>query len=391
MDSSYINCKNQKVKWCREENVCYLWFWILLNSWVLLATRMDLWTELNTLTWTVLLPGFSLIICAVLSLSDHWPHKLMWAALVSAMWFSEQSFLDSTTSYAFFIYIYVVLQESKNFLMICTKYYFLSWSLGWHILMDLREAICGRRSNPMSKERWLHRHRRAERSYSTFKVRKGSHEEIPLVQGKRNPSKTVAHQAPLYSTISYSLLKFMSIEWMMLTISSSATLFSWLQSSPGYFLLSWLFSSGGQNIGALASAPFLPTKIQGCFPLGLTWFDLLPHISSVQFSHSVVSNSLWPHESQHTRPPCPSPTPGVHPNPCPLSRWCHPTISFSVVPFSYCPQSFPASGYFQMSQLFTSRGQSSGVSVSTSFLPINTQDWSPLEWTGWISLQSKGL
>ena len=155
--------------------------------------------------------------------------------------------------------------------------------------MDLREAICGRRSNPMSKERWLHRRRRAERSYSTFKVRKGSHEEIPLVQGKRNPSKTVAHQ---YSTISYSLLKFMSIEWMMLTISSSATLFSWLQSSPGYFLLSWLFSSGGQNIGALASAPFLPTKIQGCFPLGLTWFDLLPHISSVQFSHSVVSNSL---------------------------------------------------------------------------------------------------
>ena len=186
--------------------------------------------------------------------------------------------------------------------------------------MDFREAICGRRSNPTSKERWLHGRRRAERSYSMFKVRKGGHEEIPLVQDKRNPSKTVAHQAPLSSTISYSLLKFMSIEWVMLTISSSATLFSCLQSSPGSFVVSWLFSSGGQSIGALVSAPFLPIKIQGCFPLGLTWFDLLPHISSVQFSDSVMSDSLRPHESQHTRPPCPSPTPGVHPNPRPLNR-----------------------------------------------------------------------
>ena len=150
MDSSYINCKNQKVKWCWEENVCYFWFWILLNAWVLLATRMDPWTELNTLTWTLLLPGFSLILWAVPSLSDHWPHKPMWTALVSAMWFSEQSFLDSTPSCIFFIYTYVVLQESKNFLMICTKYYFLSWSLGGHILMDLREAICGRRSNQVN-------------------------------------------------------------------------------------------------------------------------------------------------------------------------------------------------------------------------------------------------
>ena len=112
---------------------------------------------------------------------------------------------------------------------------------------------------------------------------------------------------------------------------------------------------------------------------------------SVQFSHSVVSNSLWPHESQHARPPCPSPTPRVHPNSCPLSRWCHPTISSSVVPFSSCPQSFPASGSFQMSQLFTLGGQSIGISASTSVLPMNTQDWSPLGWTGWISLQSKGL
>ena len=113
--------------------------------------------------------------------------------------------------------------------------------------------------------------------------------------------------------------------------------------------------------------------------------------SSVQFSCSVVSNSLQPHEPQHSRPPCPSPTPGVHPNPCPLSRWCHPTISLSVIPFSSCLQSFPASESFQKSQLFTSGGQSIGVSASTSVLPMNTQDWSPLWWTDWISLQSKGL
>ena len=113
-------------------------------------------------------------------------------------------------------------------------------------------------------------------------------------------------------------------------------------------------------------------------------------ISEFQFS-SVVSNSLWPHEPQHARPPCLSPTPRVHPNSCPLSRWCHPTISSSVVPFSSCPQSFPAPGSFQMSQLFASGGQSIGVSASTTVLPLNTRDWSPLGWTGWISLQSKGL
>ena len=113
-------------------------------------------------------------------------------------------------------------------------------------------------------------------------------------------------------------------------------------------------------------------------------------ISSAQFSRSVMSDSLRPHEPQHARPPCPPPTPGVHPNSCPLSQWCHPTISSSVVPFSSCLQSFPTSGSFQMSQLFTSGGQSIGVSASTSVLPMNTQDWSPLGWT-WISLQSKGL
>ena len=114
-------------------------------------------------------------------------------------------------------------------------------------------------------------------------------------------------------------------------------------------------------------------------------------ISSVQFSRSVVSDSLWPHELQHARPPCPSPTPRVYPNSCPLNRWCHPAISSSVVPFSSCPQSLPASESFPMSQLFAWGGQSTGVSTSASLLPKNTQDWSPLEWTGWISLQSKGL
>ena len=110
---------------------------------------------------------------------------------------------------------------------------------------------------------------------------------------------------------------------------------------------------------------------------------------SVQFSHSLVSDSLWPHELQHARPPCPSPTPGVQPNLRPLSWWCHLAISSSVVPFSSCPQSCPASGSFQMSQLFRSGSQS--IEASTSVLPMNTQDWSPLGWTGWISLQSKGL
>ena len=112
--------------------------------------------------------------------------------------------------------------------------------------------------------------------------------------------------------------------------------------------------------------------------------------SSVQFSRSVVSDSLQPHEPQNARPHCPSPIPGVHPNPCPSSRWCHPTISSTVVHFYSCPQSSPASVSFPMSQLFTSGGQSIGVSASPSVLPVNTQNWS-LGWTGWISLQSKGL
>ena len=114
-------------------------------------------------------------------------------------------------------------------------------------------------------------------------------------------------------------------------------------------------------------------------------------ISSVQFSRTVVSDSLRPNELQHTRPPCPSPTPGVHSDSRPLSQWCHPAISSSVVPFSSCPQSLRASESFPMSQLFTWDGHSTGVSALASFSPKKSQGWSPLEWTGWISLQSKGL
>ena len=118
---------------------------------------------------------------------------------------------------------------------------------------------------------------------------------------------------------------------------------------------------------------------------------LILHIRSDQISHSVVTDSLRPHESQHARPPCPSPTPGVHSDSGPSSQWCHPAISSSVVPFSTCPQSLPASESFPMSQLFAWGSQSTGVSALASFLPKKSQGWSLSEWTGWISLQSKGL
>ena len=114
-------------------------------------------------------------------------------------------------------------------------------------------------------------------------------------------------------------------------------------------------------------------------------------IYSLQFSRSVVSDSLWPHESQHAKPPCPSPTPGIHSDSHPSSQWCHPPVSSSVVPFSSCPQSLPASESFPMSQLFTWGGQSTGVSAWASFPPKKSQGWSPSGWTGWSSLQSKGL
>ena len=115
------------------------------------------------------------------------------------------------------------------------------------------------------------------------------------------------------------------------------------------------------------------------------------NVYSVQFSRSVVSFSFWPHESQHAGPPCPTPAPRLHSNSCPSSQWCHPAISSFFIPFSSCPQSLPASESFLMSQLFTWGSQSIGGSALASFLPKNTQDWSPLEWTGWISLQSMGL
>ena len=128
----------------------------------------------------------------------------------------------------------------------------------------------------------------------------------------------------------------------------------------------------------------------------LTWMNSsnilnINQFSSVQFSRSVVSDSSQPHESQHARPPCPSPTPGVHSESHPSSWWCYPAISSSVVPFSSCPQSLPASKSSPMCQLFTWGGQSTGVSALASFLPKKSPGWSPLEWTGWISLLSKGL
>ena len=152
-------------------------------------------------------------------------------------------------------------------------------------------------------------------------------------------------------------------------------------------VLAWRIPGMGESGG-------LPSV--GLHRVGHNWSNLAAATAfgianSVQFSRSVMFDSLRPHWPQHARPPCPSPTPGAYPNSCSLSRWCHPIISSSVVPFSSCPQSFPASGSFQNSQLFASGGQSIGVSASTSVLPINTQDWSPLGWTGWISLQSKGL
>ena len=128
-----------------------------------------------------------------------------------------------------------------------------------------------------------------------------------------------------------------------------------------------------------------------CFTTGLLLFKCIAKESVSQFSRTVVSASLRPHESQHARPPRPSPTPGVHSDSRPSSKWCRPAISSSVVPFSSCPQSLPASESFPMSQPFTWGGQSTGVSALASFLPKKSQGWSPWEWTGWISLQPKGL
>ena len=145
----------------------------------------------------------------------------------------------------------------------------------------------------------------------------------------------------------------------------------------------------------LLENPHGQRRLAGCCSKGSqrVGHERIGHLVLNQLVQSLshVPFSVIPWTIQHIRPPCPSPIPRVYPNPCSFSQWCHPTISSSVVPFSSCPQSFPASGSFQMSQLFSSGGQSIGVSASTSALPINTQDWSPLGWTGWISLQSKGV
>ena len=133
-----------------------------------------------------------------------------------------------------------------------------------------------------------------------------------------------------------------------------------------------------------------PCSLQCKVKWGLTKMGSV-QFSSVQFIRSAVSDSLQPHELQHARPPCPSPSPGDHSDSCPSSQWCHPAISSSVIPFSSCPQSLPASESFPMSQLFAWGGQSTGVSALASFLPKKSQGWSPSEWTGWISFQSKGL
>ena len=144
----------------------------------------------------------------------------------------------------------------------------------------------------------------------------------------------------------------------------------------------------------VSKQPPPPISLSLYFPFSISHTHTFVYIYvyiDVQFSCSVVSVSLWPHESQHARPPCPSPTPGVHIDSCPSSQWCHPAISSSVVPFSSCPKFLPASGSFPMSQLFSWGGQSTRVSALASFLPKKSQGWSPSEWTGWISLQSKGL
>ena len=161
-----------------------------------------------------------------------------------------------------------------------------------------------------------------------------------------------------------------------------------LRQDPGvgcHALLQGIFLTQGSKLRLLALLHWLA----GSLPLVPPGKPQILPFSAVQFSRSVVSDSLRPHRLQLTRLPCPSPVPGAHSNSCPLSQWCHPTISSSVIPFSSCLQSFPASGSSQMSQLFASGGQSVGISASASLLPMNIQDWYPLGWTGWISLLSK--
>ena len=201
-------------------------------------------------------------------------------------------------------------------------------------------------------------------------------------------------QIPLWTYVYISLGLYQGMEWLghivsvYLIIVRSWRFFSrvvchFTYSSTVYESSCSCRSS--QTLGILSRKNYNVLHRTPKFP---TVSKNLSKTRSVQFSCSVVSDSLWPRGLQHARPPRLSPTPGVYSNSCLLSRWCHPTISSFVGPFSSCLQSFSASGSFQMSQLFTSGGQSIGVSASTSVLPVNTQDWSPLGWTGWISLQS---
>ena len=183
-------------------------------------------------------------------------------------------------------------------------------------------------------------------------------------------SWTAARQVSLCFTVLWSLLKLTSFESVI--PSTCLVLCHSLLFLPSNFL----------SIRICTKELALPIR-------WLKYWSFNFSISLFQFSPSIMSDSLWPHGLQHARPPCPSPTPWVYSNSYLLSRWCHPTISSSVIPFS-CLQSFPASGYFQMSQFFASGGQSTGVSASASVLPMNIQDWFPLQWTGWISSQSKG-
>ena len=195
-------------------------------------------------------------------------------------------------------------------------------------------------------------------------------------------------------------------------LSPTDLLCHWRLLFPSWFLSEWSFTDISGILKSYAvivlfsvslflsvsicilclGAPILGTyKVSFHSSLKERQFQRMLKFSSVQFSRSVVSYSLQPHESQHARPPCPSPTPGIHSDSHPSSQWCHPFISSSVVPFSSCPQSLPASESFLMSQLFAWSGQNTGVSASASFLPKKSQGWSPSEWTSWISLKSKGL
>ena len=158
-----------------------------------------------------------------------------------------------------------------------------------------------------------------------------------------------------------------------------------LTGKPGTRGVGFCVFVSGWSCRLLALWPYF-LQLPRTWPHRLAYF----HLALIQFSRSVVSDSLWPRGLQYARLPCPSPTPGTCSNSCPSSRWCHPTISSSVIPFSHL-QSFPALGSFPMSQFFASDGQSTGVSAMASVLPMNMQDWFPLGWTGWISLQSKGL